>query len=393
MPPVTTCTHDFRHLGARHRATYAARVSEGLLDRLASASGLLGYIVVGFVAAVSGLAGTLSPWWWVAYAAGLLVFAALTTERVGRVLAHALLVALFVAVVLTYLLAPDYALSAVPMVVFVATAAWVWPVWVTLGLIAIQTVVLVVASLVRADEAQFGIAVAVMYAVFQLFALLMVETSLRERRMREELAAANAELAQAHSRLAEASKDEERLRISRDLHDLVGHQLSALVVNLEVASHLADGPAGDPVGRSRAIAKDLLTDVRQVVGQLREPRASLRDALADMAVAVPTPEVALDVRGDLEQLSDQEAEVVLRWVQEVITNAMRHAEAEHLWVTVSCDAGELRLTARDDGRGAATVTMGHGLTGMRERVTGLGGELSWDGTDGFRVEARLRLAA
>jgi signal transduction histidine kinase len=211
--------------------------------------------------------------------------------------------------------------------------------------------------------------------------------------MREELGVANAELAAAQGRLAETSKVEERLRISRDLHDLVGHQLSALAVNLEVASHLAEGPASEPVARSRVIAKDLLSDVRQVVGRLREPRARLGRALADLAVAVPTPRVVLDVHGDLDELGEDEAEVVLRCVQELITNAMRHAEAEHLWITLTCNGGELVLSARDDGRGATEVAVGHGLTGMRERVGRLGGELSWDGADGFRVEARLRTAA
>jgi signal transduction histidine kinase len=363
------------------------------MDRLTSATGLVGYVVVGLVAGVSGLAGTLSPWWWVAYGAGLATFGLLCTERVSTRVATALLAPLFVAVLLTYLLAPDYGTSAVPMVVFAATAAFLLPLWATLSLIGIQTAVLVVASVLQGGDGGFGVAVAVMYAVFQLFALLMVETSVRERRMREELGAANAELARAHSRLAETSKVEERLRISRDLHDLVGHQLSALAVNLEVASHLAEGPAADPVARSRVIAKDLLSDVRQVVGRLREPPVRLREALADMAVAVPAPRVSLDLHGELDELGEDEAEVVLRCVQEVITNAMRHAEAENLWITVASSGGELRLSARDDGRGAAQVEVGHGLTGMRERVSRLGGELSWDGADGFRVEARLRVAA
>jgi signal transduction histidine kinase len=374
-------------------ATYAAEVADESLDRLTSGAGLLGYVLVGLVALLSGLAATVSPWWWVAYAAGLGTFGLLCADRVGVRAARGLLAPLFVAVLLTYLLAPDYGISAVPMVIFVATAAFLLQVWATLSLIGIQTAVLVVASVLQDGDRGFGAAVAVMYAVFQLFALVMVETSLREHRMREELGVANAELAAAQGRLAETSKVEERLRISRDLHDLVGHQLSALAVNLEVASHLAEGPATEPVARSRVIAKDLLSDVRQVVGRLREPRARLGRALADLAVAVPTPRVVLDVHGDLEELGQDEAEVVLRCVQELITNAMRHAEAEHLWITLTCNGGELVLSARDDGRGATEVAVGHGLTGMRERVGRLGGELSWDGADGFRVEARLRTAA
>src|SRR6185436_8055188 len=145
--------------------------------------------------------------------------------------------------------------SAVPMIIVAATAAFLLPLWATLALVAAQTVALVVAALLKPDGAGIGWASAVMYAVFQLFAVLMAQTSLRERRLHEELAETNEELALAQGRLAETSRVAERLRISRDLHDLVGHQLSALALNLEVASHLATGPAGESVARSRTIAK------------------------------------------------------------------------------------------------------------------------------------------
>jgi len=267
-------------------------VSENALDRTRDAVGLSAYVVVGLMTLPTGLAGRLSGWWWISLAVGLLMFGVLCSERVSRSAARYVLAPLFVASVATYLLAIDYAFSAVPMVVVAATAAFLLPLWAALSLVATQTVALVVAALLNGGGAGMGWAST---AVFQVFAVLMVETSLRERRLHEELAETNEELARAQGRLAESSRVAERLRISRDLHDLVGHQLSALAVNLEVASHLATGPAGESVARSRTIAKDLLHDVRQVVGQLREARAELRDALQDMADAVPSPQVHLDL--------------------------------------------------------------------------------------------------
>ena len=361
---------------------------------MTSGVGPLAYIVVGLMTLPTGLAGRLSGWWWLSLAAGLLLYAVLSSDRVSRSTARYVLAPLFVAAVATYLLATDYGFSAVPMVIVAATAAFLLPLWGALSLVAAQTVALVVAALWNGEGAGIGWASAVMYAVFQVFAVLMAATILRERRLREELAETNEELAQAHGRLAESSRVAERLRISRDLHDLVGHQLSALAVNLEVASHLATGPAGESVTQSRTIAKDLLHDVRQVVGQLREARAELRDALQDLADAVPSPQVHLDLPDDLTRLGSESATAMLRCVQEIITNAMRHADADHLWIAIARVGGEIVLSARDDGHGALVVSPGNGLVGMKERLTGLGGGLTWEGGAGagFHLEARLPVA-
>jgi signal transduction histidine kinase len=344
-------------------------VSENAQDRMTSGVGPLAYVVVGLMTLPTGLAGRLSGWWWLSLAAGLLLYVALRSDRVTMSAARYVLAPLFLASVATYLLATDYAFSAGPMIVVAATAAFLLPLWGALSLVAAQTVALVVAALSSGGGAGIGWASAVMYAVFQVFAVLMAANILRERRLHEELAEANEELARAQGRLVESSRVAERLRISRDLHDLVGHQLSALALNLEVASHLATGPAGESVAQSRTIAKDLLHDVRQVVGQLREARAELRDALRDMADAVPSPQVHLDLPDDLNRLGTDSATAVLR-----------------------CD--EIVLTARDDGHGALVVSPGNGLVGMRERVTGLGGGLTWEGGAGagFRLEARLPVA-
>ncbi|HYO19921.1 MAG TPA: histidine kinase, partial [Dermatophilaceae bacterium] len=353
--------HDLWHLRPQHLPDLAAGVSENAQDRMTSGVGPLAYVVVGLMTLPTGLADRLSGWWWLSLAVGLLLYVALRSDRVTMSAARYVLAALFVAAVATYLLATDYAFSAVPMVVVAATAAFLLPLWATLSLVAAQTAALVVAALWSGGGAGIGWASAVMYAVFQVFAVLMAANSLRERRLHEELAETNEELARAQGRLVESSRVAERLRISRDLHDLVGHQLSALALNLEVASHLATGPAGESVAQSRTIAKDLLHDVRQVVGQLREARAELRDALRDMADAVPSPQVHLDLPDDLTRLGTESATAVLRCVQEIITNAMRHADADHLWIAIAYVGGEIVLSARDDGHGALVVSPGNGL--------------------------------
>jgi len=232
------------------------------------------------------------------------------------------------------------------------------------------------------------------YLGIQLFAVAMVAATRREREARMELAAAQAAL-------AEASRAEERLRMARDLHDQVGHQLTALALHLEAATHLAaGGPAAEPVERCRALAKDTLADVRAVVAGWRGDGtaydgaaydgAALAARLDDLAAAVPQPRVVVGV-SDLPTLTPAAYDALVRAAQEVVTNAARHAGATELRLDVRAEDGEIVLRGVDDGRGAAEVVAGNGLTGMRERFARLGGLVTASGTPGggFRVVARL----
>jgi signal transduction histidine kinase len=182
----------------------------------------------------------------------------------------------------------------------------------------------------------------------------------------------------------------ERLRISRDLHDTLGHHLTALSLQLEVASRLAAGAAADRIAEAHAITRLLLGDVRDVVSRLRENgHADLGAAIRTLAAAVAEPLVHVDVAGDLAIEDPLQQHAIVRCVQEIITNAVRHADASNLWIAIEHRADGTVLTARDDGRGAETVTCGHGLRGMRERFEELAGHVEFSSKpgDGFHVAA------
>jgi signal transduction histidine kinase len=364
------------------------------LERLGSAAGLLAWVAVA-VPVFAGQQISSPAWlWWAAYLASGALFAVTSSPRMADrpQLCRRLLVPQVAAGMATFLLAPEYCFSAVLLVINAATATSLIGLRPTLALVAIQTLAAFLAMrLGRTDPPAFAITEAVVYGGFQLFAVLMVEAGLRESRARQQLTALNAELASAHAQLAEATRTAERLRIARDLHDLVGHQLTALAVNLEVASHLAQGSAAEHVTRSRMIAKDLLNDVREVVGQMREKPSDLTSALQALAAAVPHPAVHLTVDGTVAVDDPAQTQALLRCVQEIVTNTVRHANADNLWIQVRSGPSETVVRAHDDGRGAATVRPGNGLTGMRERLEQLGGELSYrsGAGEGFRVLARL----
>ena len=177
-------------------------------------------------------------------------------------------------------------------------------------------------------------------------------------------------------RIEVAGRVEERLRIARDLHDALGHHLTALSLNLEVAAHSIDGDRAAPVRTAQSIAKLLLADVRDVVSALHSDEPiDLAAALRRMAADIPSPRVHLGLPLAL-HADAARSHLVLRCAQEMITNAARHAQARNLWLDVSERPDGLEIRARDDGAGSADSRDGHGLRGMRTRLEQLGGTLS-----------------
>lgn len=224
----------------------------------------------------------------------------------------------------------------------------------------------------------------------QLFAFAASTLALNQLRARDEVRRVNSELRATQSLLAENTRIAERVRIARELHDLVGHHLTALSLNLEVASHTSQGKAKEHVDRAGSIARLLLSDVREVVSDMRQDdRVDLREAIRQLASGVPEPAIHLDIPDELSLTDPKRAQILLRCAQEVITNAVRHARAQNLWICLTADEDGLRLEARDDGRGAIELLPGNGLNGMRERIKELGGrlEIMTRPNHGFRINA------
>jgi len=192
------------------------------------------------------------------------------------------------------------------------------------------------------------------------------------------------------AQLAEQSRTAERLRIARELHDALGHHLTAMSLNLEVAAHQTSGAAHDHVRAAQSLARLLLGDVRELAYAMKQGRATnLLEGLARLAEIVPVPAVHLDVPPGLHVDDPRRAHALLRCAQEFVTNAIRHAGARNIWIALRVGA-ELELTARDDGVGAGELRPGGGLSGLRERLEELGGSLVVDaGHAGFTVRATV----
>lgn len=208
-----------------------------------------------------------------------------------------------------------------------------------------------------------------LYAGFSGFVFITSLVALQQAQAREEQRRLNAELRATRALLADSARVNERTRISRELHDLLGHHLTALSLNLEVAGHLSDGRVKEHVQQAHTLARLLLTDVREAVSQLREGGAiDLGAALRPLAENVPKLDIDMDIDVPLTVDDPERAHVLLRCAQEAITNAVRHSGAGQLWLEARRVGGNVVLRVRDDGRGCEQVAPGNGLRGMRERL-------------------------
>lgn len=270
---------------------------------------------------------------------------------------------------------------------------WLLSVIPAVSWLIIQNVLLAV-TINRLPQMSLGDAslVAGLFLGMSMFAFVSSVVVLRQNAARDELRRVNSELQATQSLLAENTRIAERVRIARELHDLVGHHLTALTLNLEVVTHLVDGKVLEHVQQAHSLARLLLADVREVVSDMRQDdMVNLADALHTLTEGVPKPKIHLDLPSEEVLTEPERALVLLRCVQEVITNSVRHAQAGNLWIRLSMTNDGLAMSARDDGVGADKVAVGNGLLGMAERLKQLGGKLeieSEPGT-GFALHAWL----
>jgi signal transduction histidine kinase len=196
----------------------------------------------------------------------------------------------------------------------------------------------------------------------------------RERQARLELERQSAE-----------QRNEERLRLARDLHDALGHSVAMISLQSAVAAEAL--PARVPeaqraVGEIRDISVDTMTELRSTVRRLRslDSAVELSAGLDELsALAEQARGNGLDVRivelGHQRDMPDALGRAAYRIAQETLTNVIRHANATEVTVTLDRGPDALTMTVRDDGQGAAEVVEGNGVRGMRERAAELGGQL------------------
>jgi signal transduction histidine kinase len=216
-----------------------------------------------------------------------------------------------------------------------------------------------------------------------------IEQTQRANQLLSQLQAANAELLAARQREKELAVAEERVRVARDLHDGLGHHLTALSIQLQAVEKLSKTQpeqAAEAARNARSEVQAALKEVRQSVGMLRQAPLDLANLSAAISSLVSECgrrsglQARFEEEGAPPALSAATAMTLYRVAQEGLTNVQKHAQqAGQVWVRLSYQAGEVSLVVMDDGQAAADCAEGpggFGLAGLRERAALLGGRLA-----------------
>ena len=203
-----------------------------------------------------------------------------------------------------------------------------------------------------------------------------------------------------HRKAREEAAEEERLRIARELHDVVAHNVSLMAIQAG-AARVSGEPPAQALASIEQEARDTLTELNRLLGVLRkspkapelEPQPSLGDVETLLKPARDAGlEATLTVQGNRRAVSSAVELSAFRIVQEAITNVLKHANASRVEVLIEYSHEGVALTISDNGAGPTeAASTGHGLIGMRERVALFGGKMG-TGTSplgGFTVHARL----
>jgi signal transduction histidine kinase len=326
---------------------------------------------------------------WIAMAAFALAYMCSNFAQDVRALAVWLLAEALAALALVAL-APGNGAAPALLVVLAAQLALRYALTVAIpALLAVNLALVLLAMRAPIEKTLFIITI---YVSFQAFAVLVARLARDAEAARDRLTFVNADLLATRALLADSVRDAERLQVARDLHDVAGHKLTALILNLRA---LAADPAlrdRGEIATAHGLAQGLLADIRGVVRSLREQGGlDLATALRALAAPLPKPRLLLEIGEDVHIGDAGLAEAVLRIVQEALTNSARHAGAGTLQVRLMTQAGNLQLAIEDDGRLRGPLRIGNGLAGIRERVEARGGTLTLGaGPSGaLRIEVNL----
>lgn len=226
---------------------------------------------------------------------------------------------------------------------------------------------------------EYGLVNTALFITLNLFALLVSTRLEAERRGKETNAHLLRELKATQNLLHSTTRRDERLRIARDLHDVLGHHLTALSLQLEVANQLSQDSAKTPIRRAQELARLLLADVRAAVADIRDSNPlDIVSAIQALLQDLTSVAIRLEVADNLVITDARVAEVLFRCAQEAITNVLKHSNASECVLQLQMRSGRVTLQVKDNGHCNKAAVAGYGLTGMRERLASLDGELVYN---------------
>lgn len=259
---------------------------------------------------------------------------------------------------------------------------------------AILVAIMVPAILITVDfwlGRDFQFTNIVVYSIVNILALTTSYRAITEQNAKLKSEQLVRELKATQILLGATTKRDERLRIARNLHDIMGHQLTALSLQLEVASHVDSRTQKEHIENAKTIGASLLANVRETVSEFREEKdLKLQEALSALVQGIPNLETHLLIDWEEQMADERQVEALFRCTQEALTNIAKHSNATRCDITVSNDEKSIILVVTDNGSGLNEIVPGNGLKGMAERINKIDGDLHFNkNLDGFELLVRL----
>lgn len=225
---------------------------------------------------------------------------------------------------------------------------------------------------------------------FQAMAFCVGYLAAAEKRRRIEIAAAHAELLATRQLLADAAGSSERLKISRDLHDAIGHHLTAINLHLELATRQAGQTLTESLRSSRQLAHRLLAEVRRIVSAERQNQAiNLRHALETLCAGISSPRIDLFFDGACDMQAPSRAHVIFNIVSEAIGVAVRRPGTAPVRFAIAATDDGMRIIITGDDNCLRKIVEDSSPPGIRGHVNALGGTLDpcspVDGLNGIKI--------
>lgn len=230
-----------------------------------------------------------------------------------------------------------------------------------------------------------------------LFTYVVYMTN-KQRNIEEELRMmdrANLELKSYIEVAEENAEIRERKRISREIHDTLGHALTGISAGIDAVLVLVDmdkESAKKQLHNLSEIVRQGIVDVRRSLNKMRPGaleeltlKASLQ-ALIKPYTKIANLTIELDYQWGEVDFEKTTEIVIFRAIEEAITNSIRHGQAQHIWLKLTHDETHYYVDISDNGRGCQNIKYGFGLTQMQERLATIGGKVSYQGDDGFKIK-------
>lgn len=196
----------------------------------------------------------------------------------------------------------------------------------------------------------------------------------------------------ALDKIEELSKANERLRIGREIHDSLGHTLTGLIMQLEMAYHFFDTHRD----KSYTLLRDSIDSSRKALQQARQAVEKLRNDKYDIIEMIKqfqeqtSVDIAFNDHADTSLFKDQYKSLIFRIIQEALTNSIKHGKAENISININREKKYIKVLVEDNGIGVEKVIEGYGLKGMRERLDELNGHFDYGSKNkGFFIKALI----